>query len=420
MTANHPFRHSISVSTPTRALLAGLLVSLGACTSPAPSEGGSSGGGGTPPTSAAAGSGGQAGLAGSAGQAAKGGTAGEAAGGTAGTAGSAGLGGVFGDSGGQDGSGGAPEPTYLLGADISWLLEDEAAGAKYYDAGVERDLLELLRARGFNYIRMRTFVQPAAPGGYAAGQPEAWCDLAHTIELAARARALGMGLFLDLHYSDNWADPGKQVKPSAWAQAPFEQLEQELHDYTRKTVQAMVDAGVKPSLVQVGNEITAGMLFPDGSSADENWPRFARLLKAGASAVRAVDPAITVVLHIDRCGDNATTRWWVDAARAHEVPFTVLGQSCYTEHQGTPEEWQSNFDDLITRYPDLSFLVAEYSHEKRRVNDLMRSLPNGRGLGTFIWEPTRWMEAVFDRNGQRYDANALLDTYAEMASDYGL
>jgi arabinogalactan endo-1,4-beta-galactosidase len=352
-----------------------------------------------------------------------GGVGGNAAGET-GTAGSA-LGGAAGGGSGSAGAGNtggstASQVAHILGADVSWLLEDEASGATYYDGGQKLELLTLLKARGFNYIRIRTFVDPSAAGGYAAGKPEAWCDRAHTIELAQRVRALGMGFLLDFHYSDNFADPGKQVKPAAWAALPFADLVTAVHDYTRETVAALAEAGVAPDMVQVGNEITPGMLLPDGASSNANWPKLGQLLKAGATAVQEVDPNIRIMLHIEKGGDNATTRWWVDHALAEQVPFQILGQSCYTDFQGTPDMWQANFADLVTRYPTLSFVIAEYSQEKRRANDIMHDLPDQRGLGTFIWEPTRWMEAVFDRKGQRYDGNALLDTYSQIADDYGL
>ncbi len=346
------------------------------------------------------------------------GSAGSASGGNA-TGGAATAGAGAGGGGAAGGS--APsDPSFILGADVSWLLEDEAAGATYYDGEVKLDLLELLRARGFNYIRIRSFVDPAAAGGYAAGKSEAWCDVEHTIELAQRVRQLGMGILLDFHYSDDWADPSNQAKPAAWASLPFAELVQALHDYTFDTISALAAAGVKPDMVQIGNEITPGMLFPDGESSNENWPRLGQLLKAGASAVQEVDPNIRIMLHIEKGGDNATTRWWVDHAIAEDVPFQILGQSCYTQYQGTPDQWQANFEDLVTRYPDHRFVIAEYSQEKRRVSDIMRGLPEQRGLGSFIWEPTRWMEAVFDRNGQRYDANELLDVYSQIATDYGL
>lgn len=357
--------------------------------------------------------------------AATGGTPGDAAtsagsGGVA-TAGDATNGNAGSGNAGTAGAAGAhPAPAFILGADVSWLLEDEAAGATYYDRGQKLELLALLKARGFNYIRIRTFVEPGALDGYAAGKPEAWCDLAHTIELAQRVRALGLGFLLDFHYSDDFADPGKQVKPSAWQNLAFTDLVKTVHDYTQHTLTALAAAGVSPDMVQIGNEITAGMLFPDGASSDANWPKLGQLLKAGAEATHGVDPSIRVMLHIEKGGDNATTRWWVDHALAEGVPFQILGQSCYTMYQGTPDSWQHNFADLVTRYPTLSFVIAEYSQEKRAANDIMRGLPDQRGLGTFIWEPTRWMEAVFDRQGQRYDGNALLDTYSKIAGDYGL
>jgi arabinogalactan endo-1,4-beta-galactosidase len=322
--------------------------------------------------------------------------------------------------GAATGGGSKATPAYMLGADVSWLLEDEADGAVYYDGDKKLELLALMRARGFNYIRIRTFVDPSAPGGYAAGKPEAWCDLAHTIALAQRVKQQNLGFLLDFHYSDNFADPGKQVKPAAWAALPFAELVQAVHDYTKASVSALVAAGVTPDMVQVGNEITAGMLFPDGKSSNENWPQLGQLLKAGATAVREVDPAIKIMLHIEKCGDNATTRWWVDHAIAAEVPFQILGESCYTMYQGQPASWQANFDDLVTRYPTLGFVIAEYSQEKRAANDIMFGIPDQRGLGSFIWEPTRWMEAVFDRRDQRYQGNQYLETYAKIAADYGL
>jgi len=195
---------------------------------------------------------------------------------------------------------------------------------------------------------------------------------------------------------------------------------QHVHDYTHDTLAALSAAGVSPDMVQIGNEITAGMLFPDGSSSNENWPKLGQLLNAGASATQEVDPAIRIMLHIEKGGDNTTTRWWVDHALAEHVPFQILGQSCYTMYQGTPDQWQANFADLVTRYPTLSFVIAEYSPEKRKANDIVFGLPGRRGLGTFIWEPTRWMEAVFDRNGQSYVGNSGLDTYSQIAHDYGL
>jgi arabinogalactan endo-1,4-beta-galactosidase len=393
---------------------AGLLACSSSASSPNPSRMDDGGAG----TVGVAGAGGTAGSGGLNGGPLDGGASGGTNAAAAGDAMTSGAG-----AAGNAGDAGAPsphQPTFILGADVSWLLEDEAGGATYYDGGKQLDLLALLQARGFNYIRVRTFVNPAAAGGYAAGKPEAWCDLEHTIELAQRVKQRDMGLLLDFHYSDNWADPAKQQKPAAWAELPFEALVTAVHDYPLRTLSALRDAGALPELVQLGNEITPGVLFPDGSSETRNFPRLGQLLKAGARAVAEVDPSIRVMLHIEKCGDLETSRWWIDHALTEKIPFQILGQSCYTEHQGPVSGWQATFAELATRYPTLSFMIAEYSHEKRAANDLMHGMPDRRGLGTFIWEPTRWMEAVFDRDGQRYVANQHLDVYSQIATDYGL
>jgi arabinogalactan endo-1,4-beta-galactosidase len=113
---------------------------------------------------------------------------------------------------------------FILGADISWVPEDEAAGAQYFDQGQQKDIFDILKDHGFNYVRLRIFVDPKAPNGYAARLGEAFCDLEHVKAMSRRAKAAGMGILLDFHYSDTWADPGKQFKPAAWEKLRFDDL----------------------------------------------------------------------------------------------------------------------------------------------------------------------------------------------------
>jgi arabinogalactan endo-1,4-beta-galactosidase len=119
-------------------------------------------------------------------------------------------------------------------------------------------------------------------------------------------------------------------------------------------------------------------------------------------------------------GTGSTTVWWVDSARERGVQFDILGLSCYTTTQGSPDTWQEHLTFPANRYTDLQFAAAEYSQEKRRANDIICGLPGGRGLGTFIFEPIYWYETLFDEVWPQFNANSLISLYDQMASDYGL
>jgi arabinogalactan endo-1,4-beta-galactosidase len=285
---------------------------------------------------------------------------------------------------------------FILGADISWIPEDETAGAKYYDHGVQMDIFDILKKYKFNYIRLRLFVNPGAPGGYSGmRRGEAFCDLPHVAALAKRAKAANMGLLLDIHYSDTWSSPGSQKKPAAWADLSFSDLTKAVHDFTYNAIYTMETNGVAPNMVQIGNEISDGMLFPDGRRS--NWDNFAALLKAGISGAKEAEPSIKIALHHHLGRSNNVMTNWLDNLMQRGVQFDIIGMSCYA--QAKEGDWQNNFNDLAKRYPDKGQLVLEYSAQKRYINDLMFDTPEKKGLGTFIWEPTRHREALFDKNG---------------------
>jgi arabinogalactan endo-1,4-beta-galactosidase len=289
----------------------------------------------------------------------------------------------------------------IIGADISSVQAAEARGVKYSDKGVQKDILEILKDHGFNYVRLRVFNDPTkATPRDRPYSPQGFCDLPHTIEMAKRVKAAGMRLLIDFHYSDSWADPGKQFTPSAWANLEFDDLVAKMHDWTKDAISQMRDAGVEPDMVQIGNEITPGLMTDRGGSI-RNWDQLGRLLKAGIAAVKEVDPKILVMLHIDKGGDNAATRRWIDAALAQNIQFDILGESTYTRWQGPPAGWKANFDDLVVRYPKLQFLIAEVAFETKEAIEIMGSLPDHRGLGTFVWEPTLNGngQALFDTTG---------------------
>ena len=312
---------------------------------------------------------------------------------------------VLGTAGMNQGNGQTPAVKipqgFIIGADISWVQAAEDRGVKFSDRGVDKDILEILKDHGFNYIRLRVFHDPTKPT--PRDRPysrQGYCDLPHTIEMANRVKAADMGLLVDFHYSDSWADPGKQFAPSAWADLSFEELVTVMRNWTREAVAKMRAAGVQPDMVQIGNEITPGIMTDRGGST-RDWHKLGQLLKAGIAGVKEVDPRILVLLHIDKGGDNAATRWWVHAALAENVQFDILGLSCYSRWQGPPSKWKANFDDLVTRYPQLSFLIVEFGAKVAETSQIMFELPSCKGLGTFIWEPTANNngQALFDRQG---------------------
>lgn len=341
-----------------------------------------------------------------------------------------------GGAGGGAGAGGSGNlPPFIIGADVTITMEDEYWEANYKDGDTLKSLEQLLKDHGFNFIRIDTFVNPSAAGGFAADKEQPFRDLAHTITLAKRVKAVGMGFLLDLHYSDTWTNPGAQKVPLAWAGLSLTDLEKQVYDYTKDAMTQLKAAGATPDIVQVGNEITSGMLWDSGKASGSDFTGFATLLKAGIRAVREVGPSTQVMLHIEKCNNLETSKWWLDGVLGAGVQFDILGQSCYatapngvTGYQGTPAEWKTTFEALAQQYPNLKFVIAEYSAEQRAANDTMFNLPNKRGLGTFNWDPTRSYKT--HPNDPLFSATEAwnrfvaipekMALYDKMAKDYGL
>jgi arabinogalactan endo-1,4-beta-galactosidase len=362
-------------------------------------------------------------------------------------------------SAGSGGSAGVEEPpplpetppftgSFILGADISSVQEAVDNGTTYVDTdGQTKNVLELLKNHGFNYVRLRTFVDPSAQYGYASGdscpaKAEPYNDRDHTLAFAREVKAAGMGYLLDFHYSDTWADPGKQVIPEAWRGiSTLDALAEQVRAYTVDVVGAMVAAGARPDMVQVGNEITPGMLIHvptantdcygsnsvvrQGVNGSQNdWDNLATLLRAGIEGVRSVDSTITIMLHIENTESVQGVSSWVRNAQQRGVEFDVLGLSAYEAFQGPSTAWRATLAQLAQSFPDLSFAIAEYNPQRRLLNDIMRELPDGRGVGTFFWEPTQsgsWGQSMFTRQGNSLRANAVdFAEYDQMREDFSL
>lgn len=315
---------------------------------------------------------------------------------------------------------------YILGADVSLIRQDEAAGATYFDQGVQKDIFEILTDYGFNFARVWVFVDPAAPGGYSESYDEAFGDLAHLLAMATRINAAGMGLMVSVHCSDKGGDAETQVKPSEWEEHDLPTLEQDMYTHTYETMLALLDNGTRPDLVQVGNEIAIGIVLPDGSiSTPENY---GALLSAAVQGIRDVDDTIPVALHHPRGRDNDEMVAWLDVLTAQRVDFDIIGVSTWGEN--VSGQYLSTFTDLCAGYPDYPILsLAHSADDISIVHEVMPALPDNRGMGSFLFGPTRstgtdnsvfdiedfYFDSVTGGIGGTYRTNAYIDLYLQIA-----
>lgn len=297
----------------------------------------------------------------------------------------------------------------ILGADISFLPQLEARGIKFSDNGVQRDVFEILKDHGFNYIRLRLFVDPANDSGYSPGK--GFCDLPHTLEMAKRIRNAGMKFLLDFHYSDTWADPGKQFKPESWRDLDFKDLAKKVFDYTTDVLQTLKAQHTLPDMVQCGNEINHGILWPTGNV--QHLDSLAILLNAGIAAVKKVNPGIITLVHVALGGQNSESEFFLDNMINRGVSFDVIGESYYPKWHGTLEDLKNNLTVLHEKYHK-PVIVAEYSQLKKEVNRIAFSIPGNKMEGTFIWEPLSTWEAIFDKEGR---ANDFMKDYDEISEE---
>jgi arabinogalactan endo-1,4-beta-galactosidase len=407
---------------------------------------GAAGGGGSAGAGMAgrAGSSGAAAASGSGGATGRGGSSGGAGSVGAGTAGSGGSGGSAGGTpgrGGTTGGAGNGGTTGTGGGGVNTLPFSFFIGADVTDqepqpVATRGNLLTTMKSHGFNYIRLRTFVDPKASDGY--DKNNGYDDITHTVDFGKQIKDAGMGLLVDFHYSDNWADPGKQCVPVPWyGYTTIATLSTAVHDYTKDAIQKLVAGGARPDMVQIGNEITPGMLIHHCDSGGQpisgmnhvvtgsisSWTNLGMLLKAGVAAVREVDPTILIAMHIDRGNDLTSSRNFIMNATNQGVSFDVFGESCYTAYQGQPSAWMNTFTMLASQFPNMKFIVAEYGPEQRAANDIMWNLPANRGLGTFNWEPTTqgaWNTGhdLFRRSGTTYNTQPDIALYDQMKIDY--
>jgi arabinogalactan endo-1,4-beta-galactosidase len=318
----------------------------------------------------------------------------------------------------------APTP-FLLGADISAIDSWPALAGKFRDAGMPGTEVGILSSHGWNAFRLRVFVDPvrSAPNN----------SLANTLPLAKQIKAAGDSFLLDIHYSDTWADPQHQETPVAWRDLDADGLEKRVEQYSFDVITQLKNAGAMPDMVQVGNEITGGMLWPLGhvrvppstvkldagkimplpEPYDDvrQWDNLTRFIKAGVRGVRAAagSSPVKIVIHIDCGGDWPVTKWYFDHLAAAGVDYDVIGQSFYPFYHGTPDELQQNIVESTRAYHK-PFMVVETGYPQsggdtvmaeRKYNlwpgtpegqlqflaDIVNTVRRAGGAGVYYWAP---------------------------------
>ena len=303
------------------------------------------------------------------------------------------------------------------------MLKDvEDLGGKFYDDGINKDALEIMNDHGANYVRLRLWVDPYDSEGNSYGGGSN--DFNTTLELAKRAQSKGMKILIDFHLSDYWADPGTQSKPKAWTDLSYDELKTTLYNYMKDTMNDFKSQGIIPDMVQVGNEITGGILWNEGKIGGEytDFTQLSELLNQAITGVRdAVGNQTKIVLHLDNGGNNSLYRWWFDGVTGcgFNLDFDIIGLTYYPMWHGTMEELQYNLNDISARYnkdvmvvetayaftlSDGDGLGSSFSPDDEVIGgypasvqgqiDFMSDLesvilnvPGNRGLGFFYWEP---------------------------------
>jgi arabinogalactan endo-1,4-beta-galactosidase len=316
----------------------------------------------------------------------------------------------------------------------------EKAGGLYRHAGQTGDAVQILHDAGCNLFRVRLFVDPTTDFLKGSGAVQ---SLPYVIALAKRIKAVDALFLLDIHYSDTWADPLHQETPASWKDLNAEALQQKVYTYTKSILQECQDNGVMPDMVQVGNEITAGMLWPTGKlyaatgdAEEHQWQHFAALFNAGAKAVReaqTADHKIRIVFHIHGGGRDGLPKWFFDKISHYSVDYDIMGLSFYPAWNDSLPLLQKNMAELVQTY-NKDILLAEVSYPWSPLPDVhdpamtwpqtpkgqaqfladlnaaLRAVPHGHGLGFVWWYPEAiplsgthiWRggdEALFDGKG---------------------
>lgn len=316
---------------------------------------------------------------------------------------------------------------FVLGADLSWVTEQESRGQKFYNYnGEERDAFALMKEMGLDMVRLRVWVDPSKHGN--------WCDKNDVLNKAKRAKALGMGVMIDFHYSDWWADPAKQNIPAAWAKHKYKVMLQDLKNHTTEVLQLLKDNGIEPEWVQVGNETSNGMLWSVEVDPVTGWEKkdeygnttivhsmghlqrnpeqYAGFFAAGYDATKAVFPKTKVIVHLDNGFDPHLYNRNLDVLKNNGCKWDIIGMSIYPywARQAKMEDsaartfadMKQNINKVVSKYGTDVMIVetgfevdeqnpwkmAEGREQLANLIRICRDETEGHCRGVVYWEPT--------------------------------
>ncbi|RUS14881.1 family 53 glycosyl hydrolase [Endogone sp. FLAS-F59071] len=318
----------------------------------------------------------------------------------------------------------------VRGHDISSSIVLENAGIEFKLNGVKTPLEEILANGGANYVRSRLLVNPS-DGNY---------NLQYNLKLGKKAVKAGLGFYLDIHYSDTWADPGHQAVPAKWPK-DVKNLTNTVYQYTKDAIREFANEGVNVSMVSIGNEISNGFLWPVGTI--KTFGNIVKLFQAGAKGARDGNPSHPprIMVHLNNGFDIALQEWWYSTAFSFGLrssDFDIMAISFYPyNHQATFEGLNATATALVTKY-EKDIVVAETDWPAtcgsnvvlsersiphtlagqmewvKGLNDVLVKVPGGHGLGIFYWEPAfLWNagldspcddELLFDASGNAYSS----------------
>ena len=297
---------------------------------------------------------------------------------------------------------GLPE-NFIFGMDVSSVLAEEESGVKYYNfAGEEQDLFLTLAENGITHIRVRVWNHPydAEGRGYGGGNN----DAGKAAEIGKRAAEAGLKLIVDFHYSDFWADPGKQMVPLAWKDMDVDTKAEAAYEFTRDCLQLLKKEGADVGMVQVGNE-TNGALC-----GETTWPNIRKIMAAGSKATREVFPDALVAVHFAN-PENAES--YAGYARSvSPLDYDVFATSYYPYWHGTLENLAAVLTNVAETYGK-KVMVMETSYAYTDADSDFSG--NTIGAGGGVSKP--WPYTV---QGQANEVQAVTETVAAVPNGIGV